>query len=386
MFMAYNLQGSLYASGSILSRLLLLVIIFISLYYFIYANLHFKLPTPLNILSLLIVIWTIYGIVPLLFGTGNTSIQVNTFDYIKKIYVSLLPIYTFFVFFKKGWLTENMVKRWFIIFIFVAIADFYETRQNFLQEFADKGSYREEVTNNAGYIVLSLLPLLPLFSRRPLLQYVFLFVIMLYVLMGFKRGAILAGTVCTIWLLIRSFRLDSQIMGRREKRNRILRLFSLVLLFVGAVIAVHYFLSTSDYFNARIEETLEGDSSGRDELYSFFFNYFINEDSIFTFLFGNGAYGTLHIFVNGAHNDWLQIAIDNGLVCLILFAAYWISMIKMIYKGNARSNTNIILGMYFIIYFMATLFSMSFSNTPVYATCALGFAMANYEYKNRRYN
>ena len=100
------------------------------------------------------------------------------------------------------------------------------------------------------------------------------------------------------------------------------------------------------------------------------------------FLFGNGAYGTIQLYFNYAHNDWLEIAIDNGLIVLILYAAFWISLIAMLFKGKRGTTTTLMLGMFIIIYFIRTMISMSYNSISLYAACALGYALAYYEMKD----
>ena len=93
------------------------------------------------------------------------------------------------------------------------------------------------------------------------------------------------------------------------------------MLLTGALaIAGVYFvidmMSSNDYFLQRIKATKEGDSSGRDSIYSFFWTYFTERADFVHYLFGRGANGTLEIYYNYAHNDWLRLRSTK---------AYWVS-------------------------------------------------------------
>ena len=376
LWCVYNLQGSLYAVGSRMGRMLLAVILVISIYYFFIANMKYKLPKVLKILTVLILAWTVYGVIPMVVGTSGVTRKVQDFMYLKGIYMSLLPIYTFYVFVRRGWLTEDLLRRWIIVFIMVAITCFYSNETKLMQRAEAKGADQEDFTNNVGYTLLSVLPLIPLLWRKPILQYVLLGVCLLYVLMGFKRGAIIAGIVATVWFLYVS---TSKIQKQETFRKKGLRLLLTIILVVGTVVVVQNLLSMNSYFNRRIERTLEGDSSGRDVLYSTFYNHFVNESNVLRFLFGNGAYGTLKISSHYAHNDWLEIAIDNGLILLILYMAYWLSFIKTMLRVRRYNKLlYLMMGEFFIIYFLRTFYSMSYNNISIYATSALGYAMAVY--------
>ena len=380
MWLLYNLQGFLIPVGGIVSRTLLLLILVISLYYFVYANIRIKLPKPLKILSALVIFFTLYGLEPILFGTGDLAFKVAPFGYLKTILISLLPIYVFYVFFERGLLSEKDIMRWTVAFVAVAIGQYYIGRQQFLERIMEAGSNREEFTNNAGYILVSVLPLLALFWRKPFRQYVLLGVCMLYVLMGFKRGAILSGALCSIWFIFASFKSENR--TRKSGGSRMFtRLLLTVVIIAVAVYAVQRVMMTSDYFNYRVQQTVEGESSLREINYNFFWNHFINENNPFRFLFGYGANGTLKIWSNYAHNDWLEIAINNGLIVLLIYAYYWISLFGMFLKGNRRAIPVIMLGMFIIIYFIRSLVSMSYGDISIYASSALAYALVYYERK-----
>ncbi len=373
LWIVYSLQGTLYLSGSWTSRLLLVVLVAVSLFFYCYANIKFKLPTAMRILSVLVLAWSFYGIQPILIGTGTTAFPVLSYSYLRAIYISILPIYSFYVFVKKGLLDENAIKRWFFVFLITAIINYFQYQNDALVNSLD-----DEITNNVGYAFLSLLPLLPLFCKKPIIQYGLLAICFYFILIGFKRGAIFAGVLCTVWMVFRTLK-EVQLGGRRHSLRRIVLVLIVLISISLGVVFVRDLLVSSDYFVYRLEKTLEGSSSNRDLLYSFFFSHFIHETNPIKFLFGNGAYGTIKLYFNFAHNDWLEIAIDNGLVVLVLYASYWISLISMLLKGKRESVASLMLGMFIIIYLIRTMISMSYNSISLYAACALGYSLANYE-------
>lgn len=377
LLMLYYLQGTLYSSGSSLSRAFLIMILFVSLYFFIRANTKYSLPRPMRILTILVLVFSLYGIFPIIFGVGNVARSVEPSQFLKTIYLSLLPCYAYYCFFKEGRMTEEQIRKWFVVFLLVALASYYYNRANLIAYFAEEGNYVEDITNNEGYTILSLICLLPLFSRKPFLQFGFLAICLLYVLMGFKRGAILAGALSTVWMLYHTIK---QPGDSKQKGRKLLVLFFSIVVILGSVYVFKYLVSNNLYFNTRMENTIEGNSSHRDEYFSFLINYFFNGQDALHFLFGNGCYGTLIVFINGAHNDWLEIAIDHGLVFLLVYFAYWISLISMLIKGNKRSTPTIMLGVFIIVYFMKTLYSMSYNTVTPYASIAYAYAMVYYEY------
>lgn len=364
----YNLQGVLYAIGGALSQALLAVKLLISIYFFLVAILQFKLPKVLKILSVFIVILVPYGVFNIMVGHVT---WISPHYYLRNILDSLLPIYVFYVFAKKGLLTDRILAGWLFVFIVVGIGQFFKYYNLELEE-----TGHEEVTVNAGYTILSILPLLPLLRRKPLVQYVLLAVLLFFVLQGFKRGAIIAGVVCSVFFLIGNYFINRDALGGVTFKQIIRALLSLGVI-VAAVYAVQLVLNTSDYFNQRIENTLEGDSSGRDDLYSTYYSWFINQSNPLRILFGNGGDATIKFFGQYAHNDWLEIAINNGIIMVILYAVYWVSLIRETFILRKRDSIAfLMISMFFIIYFFRSFISMSYNDISIYAASALGYAIA----------
>lgn len=369
----YNLQGVLYASGGMLSQLLLAVLIVWTLYYFIIANTSYKLPKVMKVLTALVIIWTGYGILTLL--SSRIIDWIPTYYYMKNIYMALLPIYAFYVFAKRGQLTAQIIAGWLYVFLVVCIADFYRTQKEWSQK-----TWRDEFTNNMGYLMLSLLPLLPLLRRKPVIQYAIFAVLMYYVLQGFKRGAIITGAIASVFFLFGDTETNKCSNGKLSFQKT-LKFLLTVAIIVLSVYFVQRLLSTSDYFNEQIDRTTSGNSSGRDVLFSTALSIFANETNPFLILFGHGGDATLRLLGNYAHNDWLEIVIDNGLWMIVLYLVFWIAMFRFIIRVKKKNNVAyMMVGLFFIIYFLKAIFSMTYSDISCYSACALGYALAIGDY------
>lgn len=119
LWCVYYLQGILYTSGSIISQGVLALILVISFYYICYAYFYYKLSCYFNVLSLLLIIFTIYGVILLIEGRVfvlNFYDVASNKDYLKAIYMSLFPVYPFYVFTRKGMITEKKLQFWAILF------------------------------------------------------------------------------------------------------------------------------------------------------------------------------------------------------------------------------------------------------------------------------
>ena len=320
-------------------------------------------------LVVLVFMFTLYGIILIMSGKTimfmRTRAVVKNYNYIKSIYISLLPIFSFYVFTRKGKLTKDVIQKWTLLFFITAILQFFQNQREFLMM---AGEDTEEFTNNFGYIFLSIIPLFAFWEHKRIVQYIGLGLSMAFIILGMKRGAIVIGALSIMWFMFQS-------MKNASRKQKIwVFILSVVLIVVGFYL-VSDMLQNSEYFNQRLEDTIEGNSSGRDRLYGVFWRHFTQESNPLLFLFGNGANATLTISSNYAHNDWLEIAINQGLLGLVIYVVYWIKFYKTWKKSKFDSQIYLALGLILFIYFMRTIFSMSYTAMPIYATLCLGYCM-----------
>lgn len=370
----YNLQGMLYTSGGMLSRIVLVVLLLFSFYYFIMANTHYVLPPVLKVLSVLVCVFAIYGLIRIAVNEriviSEHGVLINSWDYLKSIMMSFLPIYVVYVETYRGRFSEDSLKKWSLVFLVISIALFYYNQQNALQELWMRGSSRESTTNSVSYEVLSIMILAPLFKKRPFFQYVIVGVCLYYVLIGMKRGALICGFLAILWFIYYS------VITNNSLKSRLSNLVLTSFIVVGGFAVVNNLLLSNDWFNTRLEMTLTGDSSNRMDIYGSLFQHFLNENNLFTFLFGNGADATVQIGMNYAHNDWLEIAINNGLLGLVLYFIFWVALIKTSIKVKKITEYYPVLVLFCIIYIFKSFFSMSYSDITICASTALGYSLA----------
>ena len=234
-------------------------------------------------------------------------------------------------------------------------------------------SEREEVTNNMGYTFLALIPAYFFFNKRTILQYILLTVTLLYIIMAMKRGAILIGVLAAIILVF------SNVTSGNRKQKRISLVFSTFLIIAVAIFVINL-MNNSAYFAQRIEQTIAGDSSGRDDLYKNLWDMLLSEQNIFYILLGRGADSTWALVGNYAHQDWLETFCNNGLIgVIILFYFYYLFFIAAYYSKKYLSRNYFFAFMtLFIIAFSKTLFSMSIQSMEVAISMVLGYLLYNY--------
>ena len=287
----YNAQGIIFPRGSAFTQLLVLVLLLTSLYYIFVANTRYKLPVYFVGLNILLGLFTVYGVYLMIGGYDplDYAKPVDSFNYLKKILISLTPVYAFYVFSKEGLITERGIRNCFFILFGLTIANYYQKYQEMLYWAMLIGSNAEEFTNNVAYDFLSLIPFGVFFYRKVLMQYIVLGCCMLFLFMAMKRGAVLIGFLCFFLFIWKT-------MSEASLKKKMVVLFLSVILSVMGGLFVERQMQESSYFHKRVEDTLNGNSSNRDKLYVHFANYVWNETTPLQFVFGSGANATLKVF------------------------------------------------------------------------------------------
>ena len=133
-------------------------------------------------------------------------------------------------------------------------------------------------------------------------------------------------------------------------------------------------LETSAYLAGRYQDTLEGYSSQRDVYLTTIFNYMEDNFSIRSFFFGIGAQGTLLVNVSFAHNDWVAILLEQGVIGLLTYVLFWIGFVySWIKSWNHSKESFVVIGSLIIIGFGKTFFSMFYLPVAEDVIIASGF-------------
>ena len=155
----------------------------------------------------------------------------------------------------------------------------------------------------------------------------------------------------------------------------------IIFTFVICVISIKIsdFYQSNAFFSNRIEQTLDGDKSSRDDIYNNVWTFFLNQHNLLTIIFGNGAYSSAKYIGVHAHNDWLEILISLGIFGVFLYLKYWFSLLKILLISKLKIiDRGIWIGFMsiIIINFMKTLFSMSIDDMLIYSSAMFGFCLS----------
>jgi O-antigen ligase len=232
---------------------------------------------------------------------------------------------------------------------------------------------KEDFVNNSSYYFVALLPLLGVFLKNKTIYLILYAISMFFVISAAKRGALLTfsvGSIIAFYFLL----IDSKM------RNRIIRT---TLVLYGIVIIAYFAYSQfreQEFFQFRIEQAFEGNSSGREYIYSDIFYGWYNSGNIWNLFFGYGFVGSLKLTSNFAHNDWLEILAGYGFVGFLLYFIIISGLLKYYIKHNQLMNSQEkqIFLVTTCIWIVQSLFSSVYGglNTYVY-TLSLAFIMGS---------
>lgn len=341
------------------------VVISISLIYFFKILFEPRKPLFISFLMFFLTYISMYGLFFLLSGEEviykYTGTVYASSKYLRDVLGSLLPLFPVYYFTKEGCIDDSFMKKLLFICVVFGCVIFYRYQQMLVLDRIAQGSLKREFTNGTSYILLSLLPAILLLKNK-LSQLLFASFLIFIIFLSYKRGASLIAIACFCVYLFNALRISS--FGSRL--GLIIAICTLVFCF-GFFLMHQY--ETSEYFAMRIDSTMQGSSSGRDELYANMIEYVKNDMTPTEMIFGLGANGVLKISLTYAHNDFLEILVEQGVIGLLLFVVFLILYAYFAFQSFVKEK-NCALVMFFLICFGRTIFSMFYNPIDPYMTCA----------------
>lgn len=351
-----------------------------SLYYAFVAVTNYKqnLPLYFKYLLLFVSVLLCYGCVLILIGDDiywrTTGHFVRKYLYNLWLIPSLLSVFPVYVFTCRGQIGEREMKILYLIFFACSIYAFYGALKIQMANAALLKTGQEEYTVTSVYSFLSILPLIVLFKKRQLLQFVFLGVTFVYLVLSAKRGAAILGGIASLVLIAGMFVKSSFV-------KKIMIVLVTGMCMVGVYNFIDHQIKSSRYFAARVDQTLDGYTSKRAEYAQSVYEYHTEKTDAIQYVFGIGAQGTLSVIESFAHNDWLAILLEQGLFGAFLYLLYWIGFVITCLQSRVR-DFDAFIGIFLLIIvgFGKTLFSMYYlpissemMTSSGFFTIALGF-------------
>lgn len=355
----YFLQGFLYPSGSIISQLSILFFLIIGLFCFLRTSLRLAVPffVKVFIVFYIILLLTFLLSSKTVIGTKYEAIGlISTFSQFKQISAFVLSFFIAYIVVSKNYLNITYIYWTGIVFFVLSVIRFFFSRDLLAEE-------SEMFTNNAGYFLVATIPYIPFLIKKKKIIGVTIFVLVaVLIIASAKRGAI----VCLIASML--FMLAYYL---KTHRVTIKRLVVILLLLLISAIFVYFTVASNEYLMLRIIKTQDEGIGQRSIAYATLWQYWISETNIFKFLFGNGMAQSVAVWGNYAHNDWLELLIDNGLVGAIIYMLFFISAFAYIRKMKIEYVYKLSAYLCLIILLLKTIFSMGYTDMQNVMFCLL---------------
>lgn len=310
----------------------------------------------------------IYSIMGMLLPNNVISDFVSPFKYFKSSVLSFLPIWGFYSLSKDTEVSDKRIFTYIIILLISAIYNYFFLFSQLSLEHNGGDDY--EVTNNTGYTFLAIIPLLFFVTKKTFLRMVLMLVIAAFIISSMKRGAILIGAILFIIFA-------KSVFGNIERKSyKVLIFVAIIALFALIAMYISYMYDNSVFFRYRIEQTQEGYSSHRDEIYTTIFDYWRFQSSVSEFLIGGGPNSSVRI-TNGylAHNDWFELLANQGLLGIIIYLVYWFCFIKQWFFLERNYYVRTAFGVLIILLVMKSFFSMSYNSMPLATQLAIALCL-----------
>lgn len=272
---------------------------------------------------------------------------------IGSISVSLLSIPLFMTLGRKGVMTSRFYIVATIALVLSALYYYWIMKAKLLAALLNG----QDITINASTVFLYILPIIIILKNR-YISYSVLLVCVYFILDSAKRGNIVCAIPVILLFIILTF------------RNKQVRFYEKSIFVVFFLFAVSWGIKQyeqNEYLQQRMEDTMEGNSSGRDHIYENAWKVYSESQSVKNIILGYGFQGTVNIKQLGkyAHNDWLELLVDNGIVGALLYLYIFILLFKKIRREKDLQKRYLLISIV-SVWLLKTLFSMSYTIETAY--------------------
>lgn len=324
------------------------------------------LPAFAKWLLLLIIIISLY-----FYGADANAYNSTTYS---NTIIPLLSFFPIYYFARNGLISDKYLSLFTYALLIIIIISFVKTRHTAFSELAYDS---DNVTINYGYLFATFVPLI-FFRKKIVVQLILFFICLVGSVISVKRGAILST----------SFGFALYIFYYLKQHNKYsgIKKFIINIMFVAIIwIGIYYLYMYSinnDAFMLRVEMSQGGDMSGRDTIISELWQIIMSQND-FNLIFGNGYSAVRNIIEIEAHNDWLEILVDYGIIGFTIYLAMVLSLIVFTFRYPIlKFKYVLITGT--TVWLIKSIFSMSFNNyNSIVLMIIFGYVFGIYSDKRR---
>lgn len=358
LIILYTLKGALYPTGAISTGVAVLELGLCMFFGLKCVKLRYKNRIISILFITCMIILVSYILSPKVLNSSWRG-TIKTFEFFREFCGAILPAFASYYLIRSNKLSVELLRIFFyVMFVASIIAFFHDTVAQMMEE------NKTEITSNYAYRFVYLMPFVP-YIKGYLKVFVLWIIAFAICLLSAKRGTII--TLTLEMMLFYWWQL-------KDSRHKGIFLIGIVVVLAVASDYLYQYYLNDPYFHARVEATLQGKTSGRDILITKILSSF-NDLGLIRMIVGCGFASTVTAAGNYAHNDWVEMLYDFGLIGIFVYAVFYISIILTIRKSKREIRQ--ILALLLIAFLLPSFFSMVFfSESTSIGLFFLGCALA----------
>lgn len=239
---------------------------------------------------------------------------VSTFAMIQHIALVVTSLLSFYYISLSGQIKRSILLAFTIIIALIYIYNIL----HFDVASLGAGEYDYANANNKAYSLVALFPFLLLLWDKKWIMIILMVASLVFIVFCLKRGAM----ICVASFLLITFYMIIRSVKKKNAYKYLIR-FSVFIIIVAIVYAFFTVYEDNEFLQRRFDHG----SDAREYIYTKILSGLENSDILELFI-GHGPLSTVTVSGNYAHNDWLEIVYDFGIVGLILYIMIPIAMLK----------------------------------------------------------
>lgn len=375
MYVLYASRGIFFVSGGIISKSLIAGLIAIGIFVMIkYAPMFLKRKVfrPHFFLVFFYLLSWLFSDKEVVGRIGEAIGHTTTLDSLKCFLYANVTFYIFYLLTKIGTLTAKKLIFFAALLTIFSYINMVNNRTILMNMLEYEAQGMQMAT---GYVFAALL-IYSLLIKNIKYRMVYMLPLLIFTMISAKRGAIVLAFILFVFILYHTYVMQSN----RIKMKNVCAL--IIVLGVVALFVVD-FISNNDFLMNRLDKTLEGDASNRQDMYPLLFSIISSPESIFHIFVGRGPAQTVNLIGNYAHNDWFEAMIDFGIVFVIAMLIFYHRMFRLSIYISAEYKNIIRLCLIYLLF--KSLVSMGILSLESYIVMALmGYTLANIEKNETR--
>ena len=296
---------------------------------------------------ILLLIFSVYCLfAPDLYYSSFNQEWIGTFGNLKLEWFTLGSVFPAIYYAHKGFISERLLSWTLPVLVTIGVASYY-FQLSFL---INKNGIDAMNVNNMGYLLATVMVYLPLIKNK-ILSLILLVICVTLSLLSLKRGAMLIAMTC---MMIIFFYWTYTV----SEKKKFLRLILFILFYLIGLYFINDLYHNSDLIQARLENTVS--TGARGEIWNKLIDAQLT-GPFYNFVFGNGFIATISKAGNYAHNEWLEIFYDYGIMGLFIYFMFYVCIIKAFFycKEHMKGHLHItIYALLIISLFLKSVFSM----------------------------